>query len=461
MKAILDPDGALDRGLAAIRSEFQVPAGFPPPVLADAQAAAARVPTAHVDRTDVRFITLDPAGSTDLDQAFAIEAAGTDLLLRYAIADVAFFVDEDSAMDHEAWARGETLYLPDGKASLYPEVVSQGAASLLPDVERPAVVFAVRLDPDGEARLDGAERAVIRSAAKLAYETATDADLPPLFGDFAARAMAAETRRGASRIDPPEQEVAANTDGGFTLAFRPRRPAEDRNATLSLACNLAVAAMLQAHGTGLFRVMAQPDAHAVARLRHSAAALGLSWAADAPLDAWERGLDAADPRAAAMMTAIRRAGGGASYQPYRAGVTPWHSAVAATYAHATAPLRRLADQYVVQAALAVANGQPVPDAVQAAFERLPLPMARADAIGGRIDRAVVDLAEAVMLEGREGETFAAMATDIDDHHARIQLTDLPIVARVAGQGIAPGARLQVRLIRADALTRTLAFEMAS
>ena len=69
--------------------------------------------------------------------------------------------------------------------------------------------------------------------------------------------------------------------------------------------------------------------------------------------------------------AIRRAGGGASYVPFAPVIAPWHSAMAATYAHATAPLRRLADRYVVMAALAVANGQPVPDPVQAAFPRLP------------------------------------------------------------------------------------------
>ena len=201
MKAIADPDNALGRGLTAIRDQFQVPEYFPPAVLAAAEDAAKRAPTAHVDRTATRFVTLDPASSTDLDQAFAIEAAGSDLLLHYAIADVAWFVDDGGAIDTEAWTRGETLYLPDGKAPLYPPVLSQGAASLLPDGPRPAVVFTVRVAPDGAVKLDGAERAIIRSAAKLAYETATDADLPAGFAELATRIQAAEdrARRGASR----------------------------------------------------------------------------------------------------------------------------------------------------------------------------------------------------------------------------------------------------------------------
>src|SRR5688572_26008502 len=145
MRTLCDPCHALDRGLAAIREQFQIPNSFPEPVLAAADLAAARKPSDHVDRTDLPFVTLDPASSTDLDQAFAIERSGSDLLLRYAIADVAWFVDDGDPLDVEAWVRGQTLYLPDGKSSLYPPVLSEGAASLLPDVDRPAVIFTVRV----------------------------------------------------------------------------------------------------------------------------------------------------------------------------------------------------------------------------------------------------------------------------------------------------------------------------
>ena len=112
---------------------------------------------------------------------------------------------------------------------------------------------------------------------------------------------------------------------------------------------------LQAAGTGLFRVMDAPEGKALRRLRHTAQAFGLQWPTETSLDAFGRTLDPTQPSDAAFMMAVRRAGGGASYVPYREGVRPWHAAMAATYAHATAPLRRLADRYVVQAALAVAN----------------------------------------------------------------------------------------------------------
>ncbi|MDB5703825.1 MAG: ribonuclease [Sphingomonas bacterium] len=458
MKALIDPDNALAAGLAAIRTQYQVPASFPANVLAAADEAAKRAPTEHVDRTARPFVTLDPASSTDLDQAFAIDRSGADLLLHYAIADVAWFVDDGGAIDAEAWRRGETLYLPDGKAGLYPPVLAEGAASLLPSGPRPAVIFTVRVAPDGAVHLDGAERAIIRSTAKLAYDSVREADLPADFVELANRIQAAEDRRGAARIDPPEQEVAPLGDRRFKLLLRPQLESELRNAAMSLATNLAIADALQAHHTGLFRVIAEPDTRAVRRLRLTAKAFGLTWPEAATLDQFGRTLDPADPKQAAFMLAIRRAGQGASYVPFREGVVPWHAAMAATYAHATAPLRRLADRYVVRATLAIANGRPVPDVVTAAFDQLPGVMARSGSLAGQIDRAVIDLAEAAMLHGHEGEDFPAVVTDLDDRGARMQLRDLPVVARVTAHSVAPGDELRVRLTAADPDKRTISFE---
>lgn len=458
MKALHDPDRLLADGLAQIRAQFRVPSAFPPAVLAAAQAAAARPLPARTDRTAMPFVTLDPAGATDLDQAFAIEPAGADLLLHYAIADVAAFVSPDDPLDREAWGRGETLYLPDGKAGLYPPVLAEGAASLLPDGPRAAVIFTTRVAPDGTVALAGAERATIRSRAKLAYETVQAADLPPGFAELAARILAAEAARGAARVDPPEQQVEANGGGRYTLRFRPLLAAETQNAALSLATNLAVADALYRAGTGLFRVMAKPDAGATQRLRHTARALGLDWADALPLDRFERALDPARPADAAFMLAVRRAGQGASYVPYTPGSVPWHAAMAATYAHATAPLRRLADRYVVEAALAVATGAPIPPHASAAFATLGSVMGKSGARAAQIERAVIDCAEAAILAGREGESFAALVTDTGESGARIQLCDLPVVARLAAAPpLAPGTRLTVRLEAADPARRTVTF----
>ena len=76
MRMLRDPDCLLAEGLGELRRQFQVPATFPGPVLAEADAVAQRGPGDHADWTDRPFVTLDPATATDLDQAFALEPAG-------------------------------------------------------------------------------------------------------------------------------------------------------------------------------------------------------------------------------------------------------------------------------------------------------------------------------------------------------------------------------------------------
>jgi exoribonuclease R len=131
--------------------------------------------------------------------------------------------------------------------------------------------------------------------------------------------------------------------------------------------------------------------------------------------------------------------------------------MAATYAHATAPLRRLADRYVIEATLQIANGEEVSKELSAAFQELPAVMARAEGKAGQVERAVLDLAEAVMLDGREGEKFEAVVTDVDDRGTRIQLSDPAVVARVDGKGAMPGDTIAVELTSVDVIHRQVRF----
>ncbi|HUQ14046.1 MAG TPA: RNB domain-containing ribonuclease [Novosphingobium sp.] len=457
MKALSDPQRLLGDGLAAIREQYAVPPDFAPEVLAEAERTKVRPPTEHADWTQREFITLDPASSTDLDQAFVIEPGGADLILHYALADIGWFVPAGGAMEAEAWTRGLTLYLPDGKARLYPAALSEAAASLLPDGPRPAIVASVRCARDGAVRLDGVVRAVVRSRAKLAYDS-VDIAAVPHFADFAARMKRGEDARGAARVDPPEQEVERDDQGRFHLSFRPWLPSETANAALSLAANMAIADALLAARTGLFREMPPPDERALRRLRNTARALGLTWPENATLAQFERTVDPATVAGAAFQFAVRRAGRGAHYAPFVAGHVPWHAALGATYTHATAPMRRLADRYVLEGVLAVANGRAVPEDCAAAFARLPAVMDAADAREGAVERAVVDLAETALLAGRVGEVFDAVVTDRDERGARIQLGDWPVVARVDAHRIAAGDALRVRLAEADPVRRVLRFE---
>src|SRR4051812_29567933 len=170
---VAGPDPAsvvsLERRFAAVRERLGVPDGFPPEVLAAADEAARTPPPSGADLTGVPFVTVDPPGSTDLDQALHLERRGDGYHLDYAIADVPAFVLPGGPVDAEARRRGQTLYAPDKRAPLHPPVLSEAAASLLPDQERRAVVWRVDPDAEGEGRSAAVGPAPVRRRRPLDY----------------------------------------------------------------------------------------------------------------------------------------------------------------------------------------------------------------------------------------------------------------------------------------------------
>ncbi len=153
-----------------LRDELGAPTGFPDEVLAEAQAAARAPGMPDLDRTDLGLYTVDPEGSRDLDQALRIERRpGGGYRVSYAIADVAAFVTPGGALDAEAHRRGVTLYAPDRNVPLHPDALSAGAASLLPGEVRPALLWTLDLDSDGDLVATDVRRARVRSRRQLAY----------------------------------------------------------------------------------------------------------------------------------------------------------------------------------------------------------------------------------------------------------------------------------------------------
>ena len=253
----LRPDSgaaALAAAFATIREENEVPAEFPPDVLAEAQEAARATTPPERDETGVEFVTIDPPGSKDLDQALAIDADGSGYRVRYAIADVPAFVAPGGAVDLEARRRVQTLYLPDGRSPLHPPVLSEGAASLLPDSERSAYVWDLRLDADAVVVETQVYRARVRSRAQLDYASVQadlDAGRAPrvieLLAQVGPRRMELELARGGASLPMPEQEVqveGSGPDAVYRLRYRPPAPVEDYNAQISLMTGMAAADLM-------------------------------------------------------------------------------------------------------------------------------------------------------------------------------------------------------------------------
>ena len=448
------PADALRRGFDAVRREAGVPEEFPPEVVAEAHAAAGRVPAG--ERVDLPFVTIDPHGSRDLDQAMHIERRGGGHRVRYAIADPGAFIAPGGALDRDTHARAVTVYAPDEKAPLHPPVLSEGAGSLLPGEWRPAVLWTLDLDERGELDSTEVVRAQVRSAAQHTYEQ-VPAELEPLLREVGERRAQIERERGGVRLNVPEQEVVED-GGSWTVRYRVPLPSEEWNAQVSLLTGIAAARLMLDAGVGILRTQAEPEPKALARLRRQARALGVEWADSLPYADFLRTLDPAEPAHAALMQEATGVGHGAGYTAFDGEPPPQsqHFAIAAGYAHATAPLRRLQDRYVSECCLAACARKPVPDWVRAALPLLPDAMADGARRARAVERGVVDLVEAVLLSGREGERFEAVVID----EKVVQLREPAVRGRLEQDCPEPGSEVTVRLERADVEKRTVTFVTA-
>ena len=199
----------------ALRRELELPTVFPPAAQREADEAASRVPPPEADLTDIPFVTLDPPGSRDLDQAMCLtDRAGGGFRIRYAIADVARFVTDGGPLQAETWRRGQTIYLPDGTIPLHPPSLSENAASLLPDAVRPAVVWTLDLAADGALVDTRLERARVRSRAQL-IDFACGRDWLP--GDRTVDVLVARLRR---HLPPGIAEIVTVHRAGYLFLFR-------------------------------------------------------------------------------------------------------------------------------------------------------------------------------------------------------------------------------------------------
>lgn len=462
---------ALREGIERIHSELGVSASFPPEVTAAAEAAAAAPRLPDLDRTDLPFVTIDPEGSRDLDQALHLERADGGYVVHYAIADVAAFVQPGDPVDLEANRRGETLYGADTKIPLHPPVLSEGAASLLPGQDRPALLWTIRLDGEG-ARTDvHVERAVVRSTAQLSYveaQAAIDGGTAPesllLLQEVGERRMRREAERGGVSLPLPEQEIDVQ-GGQWRLEFREQLPVELWNAQISLLTGFAAADLMIYARIGLLRTLPPPDPRDVQRLHRTARALGIDWPAEQLYPDFIRTLDPAIPAHAAMVNASTRLLRGSGYVAFdgETPAQPLHSALAEEYAHVTAPLRRLGDRYTGEVCLALCAGTEVPDWVRSALPGLPKALQSSGQRANAYERAVLDLVEAGVLAGRVGEEFAGVVVEVERDDPRrgvVVVHDPDVEARVVGEQPLPlGTDVRVRLSVADIAARRVEFAL--
>ncbi|MGI9616348.1 MAG: RNB domain-containing ribonuclease [Acidimicrobiales bacterium] len=467
---ILRAPKTFESGFARIRAELDVPKAFPDAVLAESEAAMSATPAD--DRLDARhipFVAIDPPGATDLDQAFAAERLGDGYRVFYAIADPGDFMNPGGALDLEARNRGSTLYSPDTRTPLHPPVISEDRASLLAGGDKPALLWTIDLDADALPVDWRLERATVHTRAAISYaegqakiDGGLDRDDPlTLLAEIGPRRQAREAERGGVSINLPAQEIVDH-EGSYSLEFDKTIPIEGWNAQISLLTGIVAGQTMLDAGVGVLRTLPPPYDDAIDRLRRTASALGLDWADGRSYADFVRNLQPDTPACNAFLLQATRTLRGAGYIGFSGGDLPTHTehgAIASVYSHVTAPLRRLVDRFGNEILLAIfADTEPPAWAVEA-LEDLPSLMGRARQRESALERAMIDFAEAVVLEHSVGEVFTGHVVDLDRRRtaAVVQIAEPAIVASIPQTDRRLAERLDLRLHAVDVGERKVSF----
>lgn len=231
------------RSFSLIAVEEQgIPYIFPDRVIAESEAAKPAPVKGREDLRHIPLVTMDPQDARDHDDA--VWAAPDEdpknpggHIVMVAIADVAHYVRPGSALDKEAFKRGNSVYFPDRVIPMLPERISNDLCSLREGEDRPALAVRMVFDKQGKKRSHRFIRALIRSAAKLSYtqaQTAMDGApdakaaplletvLKPLWAAYGALARARDERQPLD-LDLPERKISLDDEGNIIAITTPER----------------------------------------------------------------------------------------------------------------------------------------------------------------------------------------------------------------------------------------------
>ena len=217
--------------------EYTIPSGFPEDVQAEAQRLPiASIPTQELlrrrDMRDVLTFTIDPDEAKDFDDALSFQILDTgNYQIGIHIADVTHYVQEQTALDEEAYRRGTSIYLVDKVIPMLPERLSNELCSLRPNEDKLCMSVIVEMDPNAKVLRHKICRTVICSDRRLTYRQAQDmldgeliADQPLLEAlqvlHRLAQVLRAERfRRGAINFETPEVHFRLDENNEPTEIF--------------------------------------------------------------------------------------------------------------------------------------------------------------------------------------------------------------------------------------------------
>lgn len=434
----------------AIRSH-ELPQEWPAAVEAEVGGYTEDVPEdAKQGRTDLRdvpLVTIDGEDARDFDDAVHCERTSSGWRLLVAIADVSHYVLLDTALDHEAEKRGNSVYFPERVIPMLPEVLSNGLCSLNPEVDRLCMVCEMQFDAAGKMTRSRFLEAVMRSHARLTYTQVAamliDGDkklgkkyhslLPHLEALHELYKLLREAReaRGAIDFETTETRIVFGEDRKIErIVPLLRNDAHKLIEECMIAANVAAARFLVRHKLPtLFRVHGRPDSDKVEDVQEFLRELGLSISGGLRPQAkdYARLLAAVTgrPDEHLINTVLLRSMPRAEYHPENIG----HFGLAhEKYVHFTSPIRRYPDLLVHRAIRhALRGGKPAAfdythTDMQALGDQCSMTERRAD----DATRDAVDWLKCEYMLDHIGETFRGIISSVTSFGIFVELRDVYI-----------------------------------
>lgn len=507
LESLGNPSDEKQISLIAIHAHG-IPEDFPEVVLAETETLIAPTLVGRTDLRQMPLVTIDPIDARDHDDAVHAEAdpdpknAG-GWIVTVAIADVAHYIRPGTKLDREAQLRGNSVYFPDRVVPMLPEKISNDLCSLREGEERPCLAVRMVFDRHGEKQRHTFMRAMMRSAAKLAYQEAQaaidgnpsdksaallDGVLKPLWAAYAAISKARDAR-GPLDLDLPERKIVLGPDGRVSGIITPERLTAHRLIEeMMIQANVAAAETLEDKRTALvYRIHDQPSAEKLKGLKDFLETLdmkiphagALKPAAFNAILARAKDL----PVPELINEVILRSQSQAEYNPRNIG----HFGLnLAKYAHFTSPIRRYADLIVHRAlirALSLGDGGLTDDEIQrlttvakaiSDTERRAMSAERettdrliaahlADRIGANFKARISGVTRTglfVRLKDTGADGYIPVGTLGNDYYQHVEAAHALVGSR-SGEGYRLGDDVDVKLLEVLPSAGALRFEMLS
>ncbi|MDG3063337.1 ribonuclease R [Thauera mechernichensis] len=450
------------------------------------------------DLTKLPLVTIDGETAKDFDDAVYCERQGKGYRLIVAIADVSHYVDAASALDKDAFDRGNSVYFPRRVIPMLPEKLSNGLCSLNPQVERLAMVADMNISATGEIKNYRFYRAVIWSHARLTYnkvaaalydkDPAVRAELAALLPhlenlDTLFRVLLkARAKRGAIDFETTETRMIFDDNGKIAqIVPEVRNDAHRLIEECMLAANVCASDFLASREhPALYRVHDSPSEDKLAKLREflKEFGLGLGGGEEPRASDFAKLLEQVKdrPDAQLLQTVMLRSLKQAMYSPDNVG----HFGLAyESYTHFTSPIRRYPDLLIhrgIKAALAGEQYRP------GDWEQIGLHCSMTERRADDATRDVVAFLKCYFMQDRVGEEFTGSVSAVVPFGLFVALDDIfiegllhisdlgsdyfhydemrhALMGERSGKQFRLSDRVKVQLVRVDMATNKIDFRL--